>query len=245
MLDRATDPPPARITNADGASRYLLIGDHAGNAVPAALGMLGLERAELERHIGWDIGVAGLGRALAATLDAAFVEQRYSRLVVDCNRGPDARDAVPEVSDGTRVPGNAHLTPQQRAARFAAIHEPYHRTIADALARRDADGRPTVLVALHSFTPAMAGRTRPWHVGVLHHLGDTRFAMDVLSRLRAEQDLVVGDNEPYRMEGTDYSVPRHAYPARPYLELEIRQDLLADEHGRREWNARIARILSA
>ncbi len=102
----AADPAPARITNREGASPFVLIADHAGRLVPQALGELGLPQDELARHIGWDIGVAALGASLSAALGAPFVEQRYSRLVVDCNRGRDRPDAIPPVSDGTTVPGN-------------------------------------------------------------------------------------------------------------------------------------------
>ncbi|UVO50313.1 N-formylglutamate amidohydrolase [Sphingomonas sp. SUN019] len=229
------DPAPVRITNPHGASPFLLIGDHAGNLVPGVLGSLGLSDAELAQHIGWDIGIAGLGEVLAARMDAAFVHQVYSRLVIDCNRAPDAIDAMPEVSDGTRIPGNQALDDAAKAKRVAAIHEPYHRAIGDGLAARDAAGRETVLVALHSFTPAMRGEARPWQIGVLHDRGDTRFAHAFLRALQADPSPTVGDNEPYRMDSIDYTIPRHAYPARPYVEIEVRQDLLGDAAGIERW----------
>lgn len=245
------DPPPVAIVNGGGASRYLLIGDHAGRLVPAALGTLGLGEDERRRHIGWDIGVAALGASLATALDAPFIRQRYSRLVVDCNRDPAASDAMPAASDGTPIPGNDDLSAANKAARLQAIHAPYHQAIAAALAARRHAGRPTVLVSLHSFTPALrtVGRQRPWQVGVLHDRGDTRFARGLLHRLRADPALVVGDNEPYAMAGIDYTVPRHAYPAAlpyaelPYAELEVRQDLIDTDAGVRAWSDRIAAAL--
>jgi predicted N-formylglutamate amidohydrolase len=240
------DPSPVDIFNPGGSSSFLLIGDHAGNLVPAALQALGLPRTELERHIGWDIGVADLGRRLGTALDATFIAQRYSRLVIDCNRSPGRVDAMPEVSDGTAIAANSGLGEQARAARVEAIQEPYQRAIADELARRDARGERTILVALHSFTPAMQGVARPWHAGVLHDQGDTRFAMAVLDRLRGEAGLIVGDNEPYSMDVIDYTVPLHAWQAgRPYLELEVRQDLLASADGIAQWAERLARLLPA
>lgn len=242
----AEESPPVTIVNPDGASSFLLIGDHAGNAVPARLGSLGLSEADLARHIGWDIGIGEVGALLAARLDAVFVRQTYSRLVVDCNRSETQADAIAEVSDGTVIPGNQRLSEADRAARFAAIHAPYQAAIADELARRDAAGVQTILVALHSFTPAMNGRRRPWHIGILHDGGDTRFAQAMLDRLANEPDLTIGDNEPYRMDLIDYTIPRHAYPAkRPYAEIEIRQDLIGTPAGCAHWADLLAYILPA
>lgn len=231
------DPAPVRTTNPDGTSPFLLIGDHAGNLVPQELASLGLPTTELARHIGWDIGIAALGNLLAQRMDAAFLHQTYSRLVIDCNRDPHAHDAMPEISDGTVIPGNQSLDAQARAARVAAIHEPYHHAIHEALAARDAAGRQSVLVALHSFTPAMHGVARPWQIGVLHDRGDTGFAHAFLATLRTDPTLTVGDNEPYRMDRIDYTIPRHAYPARPYVEIELRQDLLSGTAGIDHWAA--------
>lgn len=242
------DAAPVTVVNPKGASSFLLIGDHAGNAVPKALGSLGLSDAELSRHIGWDIGIGELGALLAERLDAVFVRQTYSRLVIDCNRSPSQPDLIAEVSDGTVVPGNAGLADADHAVRLAEIHAPYQAAIAAELARRDEAGMTTVIVALHSFTPAMRGplrdQQRPWHIGILHDGGDTGFAHALLAVLRDEPDLVVGDNEPYRMDLIDYTIPRHAYPARrPYAEIEIRQDLLGSTEGCAAWADRLARLL--
>ncbi len=244
------DAAPVVVVNPKGASSFLLIGDHAGKAVPTRLEGLGLTDAELSRHIGWDIGVGELGATLAEQLDAVFVRQTYSRLVIDCNRSAAQPDVIAETSDATPVPGNAALDEADRAARFAEIHTPYHAGIAAELARRDAAGMTTVLVALHSFTPAMRGalrgQDRPWQIGILHDGGNTGFAHALLAMLRAEPDLTVGDNEPYRMDLIDYTIPRHAYPAgRPYAEIEIRQDLLGTSDACRTWAARLARVLPA
>lgn len=239
------DPPPVRMVNPRGASPFLLIGDHAGKAIPSGLGSLGLSEADLERHIAWDIGIAALGAALAGRLDSLFIAQAYSRLVVDCNRGPDSPDSIPEISDGTVVPGNAALGAGQRSERFRVIHEPYQAAIEKELGRRDREGRGAILVALHSFTPRMDGRDRPWQAGVLHDKGDTRFAMAVLEALRGRSGLIVGDNEPYAMDGIDHTIPRHAFPrTRPYVELEIRQDLLAAPGAAEEWAGLLADLLS-
>lgn len=238
------DPPAVRITNPGGRSSFLLLGDHAGRAIPARLGTLGLGETDLARHIAWDIGVAGLGRRMAERLDACFVAQSYSRLVIDCNRAPDHPDLIPAASDGTAIPGNAGLSEEERAMRIAKIHAPYQAMIDDALALGDGAGRETILVALHSFTPEMGGMARPWDVGVLHDGGDTGFALRLLERLRAMGDIVVGDNQPYRMDATDHTVPRHAYAAgRPYAEIEIRQDHLATAADEALWAERLAQAL--
>jgi len=241
MLLSADDPPPVSVINPRGASPFLLIGDHAGNAIPSALGSLGLTEEELRRHIAWDIGIAGLGKHLSASLDAAFIHQNYSRLVIDCNRDPRAPDAIPSVSDETPIPGNCGLTEADREARVSAVHLPYQSAIAAELARRDVAGLDTILVALHSFTPTMQGAARPWQIGVLHSGGDTRFALSILRRLEARGDLVVGDNQPYAMDGIDHSIPRHAFAARRlYAETEIRQDLLATDEQQAGWSDLLA-----
>ena len=220
--------PPFETVNAGASSPLILTGDHAGNAIPLALGSLGVADHDRHRHIGWDIGVEGLGRRLAARLDATFVYQRYSRLVIDCNRDTRAPDAIPIASDGTAVPGNAGLSQAARQARIEEIHSPYHATVAAALAARPAP----VLIALHSFTPVMDGVVRVWELGILHAGHNDGFARQLLGWLTRQSGLTIGDNVPYAMDGTDYSVPFHAFAADlPYVELEVRQDLLTGVNG--------------
>lgn len=236
------DPSPAQVVRESGQANILLIGDHAGNAIPASLGDLGLSAAERSRHIAWDIGVRALGEHLSAALDATFVHQAFSRLVIDCNREPRSAGSIVEVSDETSIPGNEGLDPAAREERRARILEPYQARIASEIARRRAGGACPVLVALHSFTPVMGRNApRPWQVGILHDKGDTRLSQATLKRLKQEAGLVVGDNEPYQMDGTDYTIPRHAYPNDAhYLEVEFRQDLLANPEGARLWASRFA-----
>ena len=236
------EPGPAIVRAGAGETPFVLVADHAGNAIPRALGDLGLDEAERRRHIAWDIGVAGLADALAERLGAPLVRQRYSRLAIDCNRDPARADAIPEVSDGSAIPGNARLDPAAREARVAAIHAPYHAAIAGTLA-----AAPTpIVVALHSFTPEMNGAARPWHAGVLHDQGDTRFSGAVLAALRERLGAPVGDNQPYAMDGIDYTVPHHCYAAgRPYAELEIRQDLIATTDGQQRWADLLADVLAS
>lgn len=224
----ATDASPVNVLNPGADCPFLLVGDHAGRTIPARLGDLGVGPADLARHIAWDIGVENLGRALAARLNATFISQRFSRLVIDCNRDPAHSESIVEESDGTPIPGNMALDTQERARRRREIFAPYHAAIAAAL---DA-GRATRLVALHSFTPMMQGRARPWRLGVLHR-DDSPLSRSVLARLRSELgEDVVGDNAPYRMDDTDFTAPHHCDPRGiDYLELEIRQDEIADAAG--------------
>jgi len=246
----ADEPAPFRLLNPGGGASFLLVADHAGRLVPRRLGDMGLPAADWNRHIALDLGIAPLAEALAARLQAPALIQRYSRLVVDCNRDPQRADAVPEVSDGSPIPGNRGLSPAQRAARIAEVHAPYQAAIAAELARRDAAGVATVLVALHSFTPQLAtaagAPARPWHAGVLHGGGDESFALAVLAELRARVAAPIGDNQPYAMEGTDFTIPHHCFAAgRGYVELEIRQDLLTQPASRERWCATLAAALEA
>lgn len=241
------DPNPVRETVVRGSeSPFLLVGDHAGAAFPAALGDLGLSAADRARHIALDIGVEALGLALSRRLGTRFIRQAYSRLVVDCNRDPGDPEWIVTASDGTAIPGNAGLSRAEMDARRREIFDPYHRAIADRLDRFAAMGSEPVFVALHSFAPAMRGEARPWEIGVLHDGREDDFALAVLDRLRARGGLAVGDNEPYRMDATDYTVPRHAYPrGLRYIELEVRQDLLADAKGTAAIAGRLAEVFPA
>jgi predicted N-formylglutamate amidohydrolase len=230
------DPPVYEIVNPDGAAPVLLVCDHASRVVPRALGLLGLDESLLMRHIGWDIGAAEVTRGLAARLDAPAVLAGYSRLVVDCNRDLEDGSCMPEVSDGVAVPGNAALSAEARRRRAEAIHHRYHGGIAERLRVLTAAGRTPALLSIHSFTPVMNGFVRPWHVGVLWDK-DPRVAVPLLANLRAHDDLVVGDNEPYSAkEPVGYTVRAHAVPAGlPHVALEIRQDLIDTAAGARRW----------
>lgn len=238
------DVPPVHEHNAAGRSPFLFTCDHYGRRIPKRLGDLGLPQAELARHIACDIGIAGVAEALSDRLGAYLIAQRYSRLVIDCNRPPDAASSIPAVSEATTIPGNDALSPVSAEARRREIFDPYHRRIDAVISRRLSDQVPTVLVALHSFTPVYAGVARPWHIGTLYHR-DTRLPPLLLTALRAEGDLVVGDNEPYAVsDQTDYTIPVHG-EARGLINsgIEIRQDLITDASGQRQWAERLARIL--
>ncbi|MET4635138.1 N-formylglutamate amidohydrolase [Kaistia defluvii] len=242
------DPEPVGLIDRGDASPFVLICDHAGNAVPKALGGLGLPQAELDRHIGIDIGILGVSERLAEQLGASLVFQRYSRLVVECNRRVTSPDSIALVSDGTIVPANADLAPDQRAERIDEIAAPYHRQIVAILDRRAEAGLPTILVSMHSFTPSLRARPfqRPWQIG-LCYANDKRFTIPVLEALGQEAGLVIGSNEPYSVDLVkDYSIPVHGEErGLPYVEFEIRQDLIGETAGQEEWAARLGRVLPA
>ena len=245
LLD-ADEPSPVRLVRPDGRSDFLLTADHAGRAIPRGLGTLGLPEGERQRHIAWDIGIAGVTERLSQALDAAAVLQAYSRLVIDCNRQPEWDSAVPAISELTPIPGNRGISAAAREARRRAIFEPYHSRIAALLDARAAAGRRTVLVAMHSFTPVFKGERRSVEIGVLYRR-DRRLAAALLDLLREARDLHVGDNVPYAItDASDYTVPVHGEErGLVHVEIEIRQDLIADEAGQAAWAGRLARLLPA
>ena len=192
-----------------------------------------------------DIGAAAVTRGLAERLDAWAILQTYSRLVIDCNRRPDVPSSIPVRSENTDIPGNVGLGEADAAARRIEIFEPYHAQITNLLDARAKAGRPVLLLAMHSFTPIYDNAARPMHAGVLYNR-DPRLSLALLALCCGEEPgLVVGDNAPYQVsDETDYGVPVHAEPRGiPHVELEVRQDLIADEKGQAEWIERLARLL--
>lgn len=238
MTDR-----PYHIFGAGRPSRWLVTCDHATNRVPMELGgTLGLSDADMARHIAYDVGAAGVSIALAELLDAPLIMSDFSRLVIDPNRGEDDPTLLMRLYDGTIIPGNRGLTPADLDARLTAYHRPYHEALAELADRRE----DTAILAVHSFTPQMRGRDpRPWHVGVLH-ADDRRLADPLLALLRAEPDLVVGENEPYGGHLPGDSIDRHAIaPGRQNALIEIRNDLIETEAQQVAWAERLAPMLDA
>lgn len=239
------DPPAFEIVNHNGAGPAVLICDHAGRAIPKALGNLGLDDSALWRHIAWDIGIADVTRQLARSLDAPAVLSGYSRLVIDCNRRLGNPSSIPQESDGVEVPGNRGLTPEDRQARAAACFDPYHGAVGRLIDGRRRAGIVPALVSMHSFTPVMNGFERPWHVGILWNR-DGRLPVPLLRRLAAESDICVGDNEPYT--GRDehgHSIYVHGQDlGLPHVLIELRQDLIDTRHGAEAWAERLGRILA-
>lgn len=236
---------PARILRPHGSGRFVLLCDHASNFIPAPLGNLGLAPAQLARHIAWDIGAAGVTRILSELLDAPAILCATSRLVIDCNRQLDSPALVPVVSDGTLIPGNSAISDVLKTARIDSWFRPYHDAIESVLFERAARNAESIVVAVHSMTPALDGRSRQWQIALSSHT-DRRITDPVLAALRAPGDLNVGDNEPYSIEPeVDYSIPFHALRrGLRHLQVELRQDEIAAAAGQRSWAARLAAVLA-
>lgn len=238
------EPAAFRLHRGSADSAFVIVGDHASQRIPRALGDLGVAPDELQRHIAWDIGISGVIDHVAVALDAFAIQQNYSRLVIDCNRPPGVSSSIPLRSEHTEIPGNQNLSAEQREQREREIFHPYHAAIVAELDRRLSIQQPTFLVSLHSFTPVYDGVARPWHLGVLYHRG-VDVAQRCLALMRESGEWNVGDNQPYALgDLSDYAVPVHGERrGLPHVELEIRQDLIADAAGQREWGLRIAEWL--
>jgi predicted N-formylglutamate amidohydrolase len=234
-----------RILRPQGSGCFVLLCDHASNYIPAELTNLGLPESELERHIAWDIGAAGVTEVLSEILDAPAILCNVSRLVIDCNRQLRAPDLIPEVSDGTPVPGNVNLSAAARAARVDSWFHPYHDAVESVLLERESRGVESIALSIHSMTPVLGGKRRPWQIALSSH-ADRSLADPLLTALRRPGDIVVGDNEPYDLDPqVDYSIPFHALRrGLAHLQVEFRQDEIADAAGQRQWARRFAQGLS-
>jgi predicted N-formylglutamate amidohydrolase len=221
----------------------ILLCDHAGNALPAEYGSLGLPQEQLRRHIAYDIGAAPIVRALASMLGVPAVLTRYSRLLIDPNRGTDDPTLIMRLSDGAVVPGNRNLDAAERAKRIDLYYRPYHEAISRVVDRCLATSVSPALLSIHSFTESWKENPRPWHVGILWDR-DARLAKPLLERFYAEGDLIVGDNEPYsgQLEG-DCLWQHGTQRGLPNAIIEIRQDLIRDAAGQTAWAKRLCRIV--
>jgi predicted N-formylglutamate amidohydrolase len=244
-LLQPTEPHPLEIVNEHADSPYLLICEHAGNRLPVALGNLGLLERDLRRHIAWDIGARAVALKLSERLKAPLYVQRYSRLVCDCNRRPDVPAFIVERSENTDIPGNIGISLIEREARARAIFWPFHNPISAALDRRQAEGRQTILLTIHSFTPVFLGQARPWEICVLFHR-DRILALSVGQWLQQHTSLCVGINQPYRVgDDTDYAIPVHGEKrGLPCVEFEIRNDLIPDDLAAERWAETIQTAVS-
>jgi predicted N-formylglutamate amidohydrolase len=229
------EPSPVESVNPEGKAPVLLICDHASHRIPRLFGKLGVPEKDLRRHVAWDIGAGEVTRRLARTLDCPALLGGYSRLVIDINRQPGHPQSIPEVSDDVSIPANMGLSEAEQEARVQAIFRPYHNAITAMVAHLWRRGPAPTLFSVHSFTPSMGGKSRPWDIGVLWNR-DPRIAVPLLDRLRREPGLRIGDNEPYSGRVQAYSLDRHGTAAGlPACAVEIRQDHLETTEGIAWW----------
>jgi predicted N-formylglutamate amidohydrolase len=231
------------VIGGDLLSGCLILADHASNAIPPEFAALGMPADQLQRHIAYDIGIEWMTRRMAAQLGAPAVLSRFSRLLVDPNRGDDDPTLVMQVSDGAIVPGNKGISAEDIRTRMQRFSLPYHGAIQKTLAQFGAAGITPAVVSLHSFTPEMKGRKRLWQVGILWD-SDPRLPLPVLEALRREPDLVVGDNEPYDGALAGDTMARHCIGAGlAHILIEVRQDLIATETQANAWADRLVTVL--
>ncbi|SCA57536.1 conserved hypothetical protein [Candidatus Terasakiella magnetica] len=239
------DPLPYEILNREGETPLLLICDHASNRIPKSLKKMGLSQDELNKHIGWDIGAAGVARYISNELNAPAVLCNYSRLIVDCNRQPGDPTSIPKISDGIEISPNHDLTESNQVQRSEAVFWPYHHAVTEVGAHLWRKGPPPALFSIHSFTPELMSRheERPWHISILWKR-DPRLAAPLIEILSRESGLVIGDNVPYSGWEDAYSIDLHgAAPGLPYCAIEIRQDLIANKAGEKKWGKIISDAL--
>ena len=232
--------------NPQGRGPFVILCDHASNRIPDAFQSFGFAEDALQTHIAWDRGALSVARILSAKLDAPLFWPDASRLIIDCNRAPDASSLIVTESEGRPVPANRVLSKEERSRRLDHIHAPYHDEIDSCLDRRRADRRPTALIAIHSFTPVYFGKARPWQVGILFD-DDRRLADLLIGGFESDPALTVGVNEPYSpADGVYYTLRRHAQPqGLPSVMIEIRNDEIGDEASQRSWAEQLADILFA
>ncbi|MBS9718765.1 N-formylglutamate amidohydrolase [Pseudohalocynthiibacter aestuariivivens] len=232
------DPAPVEVVNAEATHPVLLVCEHAGQALPKRLGDLGISTEALDSHIGWDIGAEGVTRRIAHILGAPAVLQRYSRLVIDCNRPTGAPDAIPEISDGISIPGNSLLDAQSRNARVQEIFDPFQ----DVVSKQLSSFPRRATFSIHSFTRSMSGVNRPWDIGFLYRR-DTRTS-ECLAKFVADArpELKIGMNQPYQIDDvSDWFVPNHGEACGlSHSLIEIRNDHIETSEGQAFW----AEILS-
>ncbi|MAW84899.1 MAG: N-formylglutamate amidohydrolase [Phyllobacteriaceae bacterium] len=231
----------------DDSLGLVLVADHARRDLPAEYGSLGLPEWEFQRHIAYDIGVEAVTRKLATLLGAPAVMAGFSRLLIDPNRGADDPTLIRQLYDGTIIPGNYPMSDAERERRLSHFYRPYHAAVWERIAavQRKGPGNAPFIVSIHSFTPEMQGRARPWHAGILWD-SDDRAVRPLMEMLCAEPGLIVGDNEPYDGALKGDTMYTHAIrPGFAHLLIEIRQDLIADETGQEEWANRMAPMLDA
>lgn len=243
LRQEPTEAAPYRRIDGDWSQGLLILCDHADNRIPPPYDELGLNPEDLNRHIAYDIGAAGVAERLAEKLGVPALLTQFSRLLIDPNRGRDDPTLVMQISDGRIVPGNAGIDEIEIEARIRRYYAPYHQAIATAVDTAIAAGKPPVLLAVHSFTQAWKSVPRPWHVGVLWDK-DPRLAVPLLQGLHALPGVTVGENVPYSGQLRGDTLYQHG-TARglAHALVELRQDLILGPEGQAEWAEHLAGVM--
>jgi len=238
--------PPFEVVEGDRTTGMMLLGDHAKRLMPDEYGDLGLPAAEFDRHIAYDIGVEMVTRRLAELTGAPAVLCGFSRLLIDPNRGEDDPTLIRQLYDGTVIPGNYPMSPEERENRLDTFYRPYDAAVGALMSSVAEQSKASpFLVSMHSYTPVMQGRPRPWHAGILWD-SDDRAVLPLIEALEADPDILVGNNEPYDGALRGDTMFRHAIVnGFAHVLIEIRQDLIATEAGAHSWAARLAPMLDA
>lgn len=235
---------PFEIIDGDRAGGMMIVADHAKRATPDEYGRLGLPDTEFERHIAYDIGVEMVTRRLCELTGAPAVLGGFSRLLIDPNRGEEDPTLIRQIYDGAVVPGNYPMSGDERQRRIENFYRPYHDAVGAMMSSvREQSGHSPFIVSMHSFTPVMQGRTRPWQVGILWD-SDDRAVRPIIDMLSADPALTVGDNEPYDGALRGDTMYKHAIVnGFAHVLIELRQDLIADQTGANRWAERLAPML--
>jgi|SRR5215217_1831467 len=235
------------VTNARGASPFVILCDHASNRIPERYGNMGLSPVERLSHIAWDPGALAVSRKLSSLLDAPLVESTVSRLIIDCNRALDAPDLIWTLSERTRIAANEKISDEERQQRIALYHRPYHGAIDMLLEARRHAGRETIVVCMHSYTPVFLGQERPWPIGLIHGREQrfTRALRDALATI--EPGLNIGWNEPYAaLNGVTLTLEKHGDGrGLDATMIEIRNNEILSTEGVDRWADLLARSLQA
>ena len=235
------DPAPFEIVNGDSDHPVVLICEHAGRNIPRKLGALGLDAEHFDLHIAYDIGSGSVARAMAEKMGAPLILQPFSRLVVDCNRPTSADDAIPSRVDGVAIPGNAGIVEYERKQRISEIFEPFHDAVSAVLDRTPR----RAAIAIHSFTPQLAGQFRPWDIAFLFRK-DTATSKRLADAIRVTRPgLFIGMNEPYAIEDSaDWFVPYHGERrGLAHSLIEIRNDHLRSDDDCANWATMLAEAI--
>lgn len=234
---------PYELVAGNSGVQLIFLCDHASNYVPCELAGLGLNSHVFDRHIAYDIGVAELTRGLAAHFGAPAVLSKFSRLLIDPNRGEDDPTLIMRLSDGAVIPANSRLDEVGGQGRLQQFYHPYHQAVSKVIDQALSCDTVPVLISIHSFTPAWKGISRPWHAGILWDK-DPRFARPLIAALEEPEDITVGDNQPYSGVLRGDCLYRHGTSrGLAHGLVEVRQDLICESAGVGEWCKRLARAI--